>query len=110
MRCCSVSHYFPGTLPFEFEGGLGLTAHVEHTDAGHALVLETERYAHAVAIALDGFVLDDNYVSLEPGETRRISLRPVVSWRTPCRQRIGPERRRCRSGGRGGGHQCTLTS
>ena len=79
----SVSHYFPGTLPFEFEGGLGLTAHVEHTDAGHALVLETERYAHAVAIALDGFALDDNYVSLEPGETRRISLRPVVAGAHP---------------------------
>jgi beta-mannosidase len=73
----SVSHYFPGPPPFEPEGGLGLTAHAEHTEAGHALVLETERYAHAVAIAIDGFLPDDNYLSLEPGETRRIRLRPA---------------------------------
>jgi len=72
----SVSHYFPGLLPFE-PGDLGLTAHAEPTDKGYALVLETERYAHAVAIEIDGFLPDDNYLSLEPGEARRIGLRPL---------------------------------
>ena len=74
----SVSHYFPGTLPCRIEGGLGLTAHVEQHRRGTCAGARDERTTHAVAIRVDGFVLT-TLSSLEPGETRRISLRPVVT-------------------------------
>jgi beta-mannosidase len=38
-------------------------------------VLETKRFAHAIAIDLDGYIPDDNYFDLEPGDVRTISLR-----------------------------------
>ena len=36
---------------------------------------ETDRFAHAVAIEADGFVPDDNFFHLEPGEQKRLFLR-----------------------------------
>jgi beta-mannosidase len=66
--------YFPGPLPDPLLDGnacaVGLTI---HTEPG-ALVLTTERFAHAVAIDVEGFVPDDNYIFLEPGEPRTIRL------------------------------------
>ena len=39
------------------------------------LVVETERFAQAVAIEIDDYLPDDNYLHLEPGERRRVLLR-----------------------------------
>ena len=46
---------------------------------------ETERFAHAVAIESEGFLPDDNYLHLEPGETRRVGLRPTAQPGQPLR-------------------------
>jgi beta-mannosidase len=71
--------YFPGSLPGAQTGYLGLTARTEEFGADtYALVLSTERFAHAVAIDVDGFVPDDNYLNLEPGETRTVGLRAAT--------------------------------
>ena len=59
---------------------------------------------------LDGFAPRRQLPESRTGRDETHQPAPGRRWRTPCRQRIGPERRRCRSGGRGGGHQCTLTS
>jgi beta-mannosidase len=75
--------YFPGPLPAADVADLGLTARAESTDDGYALVLETERFAHAVAIDVEGWLPGDNYLHLEPGETRRVGLRPTVRGTLP---------------------------
>jgi beta-mannosidase len=74
----AAAYYFPGTLPMERAGTLGLTARAERTDDGYALVLETERFAHAVTIDIEGWLPDDNYLHLEPGEVRRVALQPTT--------------------------------
>jgi len=74
----AASCHFPGPLPSSRAGEIGLTARAEPTGGGYALLLETERFAHAIAIEIDGFVPDDNYFSLEPGDTRRIGLRATT--------------------------------
>jgi len=79
----SAAYYFPATLPAEPVGDLGLTAHAEPTDNGYALVLTTERFAHAVAIDVEGWLPDDNYLHLEPGEIRRVGLRTTADGRAP---------------------------
>ena len=85
-------YYFPAHCR-PGSGELGLTAHAEETDEGYALVLETERFAHAVAIDVEGFLPDDNYLHVEPGETRASDCaRPHR--RGPSRQRVGAEWRR----------------
>jgi beta-mannosidase len=79
----AASCYVPDTLPAGHAGDLGLTARVEPTDEGYALVLETERFAHAVAIEVEGWLPDDNYLHVEPGEPRRIGLRTTASGAAP---------------------------
>jgi beta-mannosidase len=79
----AAAYYFPGTLPAEREDSVGLTARVEPSDEGYALVLETARFAHAVAIDVEGCLPDDNYLHLEPGETRRVRLRPTARGGAP---------------------------
>ena len=56
---------------------LGLTARAEPTRDGCVLVVETAKFAHAVAIEVDGWIPDDNYFHVEPGEPRRVLLRPT---------------------------------
>jgi hypothetical protein len=46
-----------------------------------ALILAADRFAHAVAVEAEGFVPDDNYLHLEPGEPRRLVLRAEVPYR-----------------------------
>jgi beta-mannosidase len=76
--------YFPGPLPAGRDRDVGLAVRAEPSAAdGYALVLATERFAHAVAIDVDGFVPDDNYLNLEPGETRTVGLRAVTSGLLP---------------------------
>jgi beta-mannosidase len=70
--------YFPGALPMDRAGAVGLTARAERTDHGYALLLETERFAHAVTIDIEGWLPDDNYLHLEPGEVRRVGLHPTT--------------------------------
>jgi beta-mannosidase len=70
--------YYPDSLPMPHDvAGIGLSARAEPTSGGCALLLESERFAHAVAIDLDGWRPDDNYLALEPGEPRRVELRPI---------------------------------
>jgi beta-mannosidase len=69
--------YFPGHLPLPSQD-VGLTAHAELTHEGYALLLEVERFAHAIAIDVDGCAPDDNYLHLEPGEPRVIRLRTAA--------------------------------
>jgi beta-mannosidase len=74
------AHYFPRRLPAIWppDAESGLTASVESIDSGFVLALTSARFAYAVEIDLDDFVPDDNYLHLEPGETRRIGLRPTT--------------------------------
>ena len=71
----AAAYYFPGSLPVGGADDIGLRAHAEETGEGYSLVLEAERFAHAVAIDVEGFLPDDNYLNLEPGERRRVALR-----------------------------------
>jgi beta-mannosidase len=74
----AAAYYFPGSLPAGGADDVGLTAHAEETSDGYSLILEAERFAHAVAIDVEGFLPDDNYVNLEPGQRRRVGLRATA--------------------------------
>lgn len=69
------AHCFPCGLPVGIQSGLNLEARAEPTPGGYALVVEADRFAHAVAIEAEGFLPDDNYFHVEPGERRRVELR-----------------------------------
>jgi beta-mannosidase len=60
---------------------------VREEGGGLAALVRTKRFAHAVAIAVPGYVADDNYFDLAPGAARTIALRPIAgspaSKRTP---------------------------
>jgi beta-mannosidase len=71
----AAAHCFPCGLPSAREHALGLVARAEPIAGGYALVLAADRFAHAVAVEAEGFVPDDNYLHLEPGEPRRLVLR-----------------------------------
>jgi beta-mannosidase len=70
----AAAWYFPVHLPSAIDLDLQMSAEIESAGDGHAVVLGASRFAHAVAIDIDGFVPDDNYFCLEPGEQRRVSL------------------------------------
>jgi len=70
----AAAWYFPVQLPLVPDPDLQLSAEIEPAGSGHALVLEANRFAHAVAIEIDGFEPDDNYFCLEPGQRRRVTL------------------------------------
>ena len=69
------AHGFPCGLPTMRDEALGLVARAEAIAGGYAITLETDRFAHAVAIEAAGFVPDDNFFHLEPGEPKRLFLR-----------------------------------
>jgi beta-mannosidase len=79
----AAAYHFPGQLPAAHSLDLGLTARAEPTADGHELVLQTDRFAHAVAIDVEGHFPDDNYLHLEPGETRRVRLRTTTRGAVP---------------------------
>jgi len=79
---CAADYYFPGNIPSESALDIGLTARAEASADGYVLLLETERFAHGVAIDVDGFQPADNYFHLEPGQTRRVPLRRSTGDRT----------------------------
>ena len=71
---CAAACYYPETLPIERSADLTLTARLEPSASGYDVVLDTARFAHAVAIDIAGWRPQDNYFQLEPGETRRVGL------------------------------------
>jgi beta-mannosidase len=75
---CAAAHCFPCGLPTARDGALGLAAAAERVADDYAINLKVDRFAHAVAIEADGFVPDDNYFHLEPGESRRVLLRAEI--------------------------------
>ena len=72
----ATAHYFPHGLPSARDGRLQLVARAEPIAGGYAVLVEADRFAHAVAVEADGFVPDDNYLHLEPRRPRRVVLRP----------------------------------
>ena len=72
---CATASYFPASLNLPIDYGLDIKARTELTRRGYVLVLETNRFAQAVAIDLDGWLPEDNYLDLQPGVTRRVWLR-----------------------------------
>ena len=75
--------YFPGPLPAGRDCDVGLTVRMKLTADRYALMLRSERVAHAVLIDVDGFLPDDNYLYLEPGETRTVGLRAAIRGAVP---------------------------
>ncbi len=85
---------FRAVCPRHATARSGSSPRAEPITDGYALVLKVDRFAHAVAIEAEGFVPDDNYLHLEPGEPRRLAparrgARTASPW-----QRLGAERRR----------------
>ena len=74
----AAAHYFPCGLPAVRDNALGLVATAEPITGGYAISLKVDRFAHAVAIEAEGFLPNDNYFHLEPGESRRLVLRAEV--------------------------------
>ena len=90
----AAAHGFPCGLPTGRDSALGLVARAEPIANGYALVLQVDRFAHAVAVEAEGFVPDDNFLHLEPGEPRRLVLSAEVPGQ-PLRASVcGAERRR----------------
>ncbi|HEY8038813.1 MAG TPA: hypothetical protein VIF15_03435 [Polyangiaceae bacterium] len=83
--------HFPLGHGFARERDLGLEAHADPAGDGgvHVLTVRTKRFAQAVALDVPGYVPDDDYVHLEPGGQRQITLRPVGPAR-PLRGSVQP--------------------
>lgn len=68
--------HFVDHLPSTVEPSVGLEAELRETNSGaYEVVVRTQRFAQSVHLELDGFVADDNYFHLCPGEERRVTLR-----------------------------------
>jgi len=66
---------FPTGRPSGREADLGMEATVAFMDGERfALTVRSRRFAHAVAISVEGFSCDDNYFHVQPGGERRIIL------------------------------------
>ncbi len=73
------AHCFPAALPARVDEELSVVARAVPGRAGFTLEIESNRFAHAVAIHADGFVPDDNYVHVAPGERLRVLMRRGTS-------------------------------
>jgi beta-mannosidase len=71
----ATAHHYPAGMPTRCDDALGLSARAVRTADGYAITLEAERFAHAVSVESDGFIPDDNFVNIEPGQPRRLVLR-----------------------------------
>jgi beta-mannosidase len=78
------AHSFPVGLPPARENRLRLVARGTPRRDGYALVIEADRFAHAVAVDAEGFEPDDNYLHLEPRQPRTLFLRSRGPRRTLC--------------------------
>jgi beta-mannosidase len=81
------AHCFPCGLPTARDSALGLMADAQPIEGGYTINMKVDRFAYAVAIEAEGFVPDDNYFHLEPGDQRQIVLRADVPGR-PLRGRV----------------------
>lgn len=72
----ATAFHWPAGPPSEQVGDLGLRARATPFEQGYCLSLEADRVAVAVAIRAPGFLPDDNYLHLEPGQPRLLQLRP----------------------------------
>jgi beta-mannosidase len=71
------AYYFPQGLPTTRNMDIGLHAQVEaRPDGSYALTVQTQKFAHAVAIHAEKFLPEDNYFSLSPTGERTILLHP----------------------------------
>ncbi len=80
----SEASYVPGgSLPSTVED-LGLQAKLEPAaDDRWWLCLQTQKFAHAVALDIPGFAAEDAYFDLRPGIERRLELTSRVPGATP---------------------------
>ena len=75
--------YLPAGLPRTRSAELGLSAALERDAAGELHVrLHSRRFAYAVAIELEGYEPEDNYLHLPPGADRRVRLQAVAASRS----------------------------
>ena len=73
------AYYFPHGLPSTRNTDIGLQGHAEMlSDGSYALTLQTQKFAHAVAIHVEKFLPEDNYFSLPPAGKKTIILHPLV--------------------------------
>lgn len=69
---------FPAGMVFPQERDLGLQAHAKRLASGEiALRLSTERFAQSVHFEVEGYVPDDAYFHLAPGEHKCVLWRPL---------------------------------
>jgi len=75
---------YPTGRPRTREADLGMEATVAFLDGDRfTLAVRSRRFAHAVAIATDGFVPDDDYFHVRPGGTKSVILRRIGSAAEP---------------------------
>jgi beta-mannosidase len=77
----AAAHGFPCGLPAMRDEALGLGARAEARAGGYVVTVEAARFAHAVAIDAAGFLPDDNFFHIEPGEPRQVFLRAEIPGR-----------------------------
>ena len=80
----SEACHFPGGLPSERVEDLGLEAslHAVSEDSWQLRLL-SKRFAHAVAVDVPGFTLEDSYFNLVPGAERVVSLQAKIAGAAP---------------------------
>jgi beta-mannosidase len=72
---CGMDVFFPLGLPHHREPSVGLTAKAAALPGGDLqLNLTTERFAQSVCLRVPGYLPEDNYFHLAPGESRQLSL------------------------------------
>ena len=103
--------YSPGHLPCTGDPELRLRADVEPFGDGYVLILEANRFAHAIVIDINGFAPDDNYLNLEPARPRQVALNQSVRPPPAAFPTASDRTQRIRAGGhrRHRGGRCWLT-
>lgn len=72
--------YFVPGLPNAREMDVGISAELRLEENGaYALLIRTQKLAQSVHVDIEGFLADDNYFHMAPGEERRITLRALDS-------------------------------
>ncbi len=67
--------YFTRGMPNAFEADIGLSARAcMREDGGGDLVIRTRKFAQSISIEAPGFVSDDNYFHMAPGQELRVGL------------------------------------